>query len=159
MRFSGQNSRRCVVAERYRRFRHLRNQTHWSLFVGHCLELQRVSATPCRNCNLNERLARQATRKNTTARTALLALLCEIVSKSESRSRNQGIVYNARTTTMPTSVASTQTLLVAPALGRVRSSNCKEGIVDGTHSSALYRVLTTMTTAARASAAASRSLP
>jgi hypothetical protein len=81
------------------------------------------------------------------------------VSKSERRSRHQSIVYNARTTTMPTSVASTDTLLLSKALGGIRCSNGKESIVNGTYSSTLYRMLTTMTTASRASASASGRLP
>jgi hypothetical protein len=81
------------------------------------------------------------------------------VSKSKGRSRDQGIVYNARTTAVPTSVAATDTLLLSPALGRIRCSNGKESIVNSTYSAALYRMLTTMTTAASASASASRSLP
>jgi hypothetical protein len=81
------------------------------------------------------------------------------VSKSKSRSRHQGIVYNARATAVPTSVASTEPLLLSKALGRIRCSNGKESIINSAYSAALYRMLTTMTTAASASASASRSLP
>jgi hypothetical protein len=81
------------------------------------------------------------------------------VSKSKSCSRDQGIVYNARTTAVPTSVAATDTLLLSKTLGGIRCSYRKEGIVNGAYSAALYRMLTTMTTSASAAASASRSLP
>jgi hypothetical protein len=76
------------------------------------------------------------------------------VGKSKSGSRNQGIVHYTRTTAMPTSVASAEPLLLSPALGRIGRSNRKESVVNGTHSSPLYRMLTMMTTSAGASASA-----
>jgi hypothetical protein len=81
------------------------------------------------------------------------------VSKSKGRSRHQSIIYHTCTTTMPTSVAATDTLLLSKALGRIRCSNGKESIVNSAYSAALYRMLTTMTTTASAAASASRSLP
>jgi hypothetical protein len=77
------------------------------------------------------------------------------VRKSECCSSNQSIVNNSRTTTMLTSVATTETLLLSEALGSIRCSYRKKGIVNSTYSATLSMFVLAMTAATRAAAPAS----
>lgn len=93
--------------------------------------------------HLNERTTSAANGQGTTTRTSLLSLLREIVSKSECRSCNEGVINYTRTSAMLTGMTTTEALLLSKALGRIRCSYRKKSIINDTHASAVLTVTTT----------------